>query len=366
MKPALPVEVSDWARSAAALPLAFAQVREDPGAELWALSTLRPDARVLLVASGGCTAAAAAGLSTAARLHVVDPNPAQLALTRLKLRLLREEPAVRLAVLGHAPLPSAERRARLDALAGELEMTLDSLGPPPLLAERGPDHAGRYEFLFEALRRRLAGEGRAIEKLLRLRDPREQARLVSPTSPLGRALDAAFDEAMALPNLVALFGENATRNPLKPFARHFAERTRAVLGASPAADNPYLWQALAGRFPDGIVSPWLAAPVRAEPPEVEFTTGGMSEALDGRDGEFDLVGLSNILDWLDAERARALLEKAYRALRPGSWVLVRQLNSSLDIPGLGAGFEWLPGPSAALHAADRGYFYRALHAGRKR
>ena len=366
MKPSLPAEVSDWVPPAAALPLAFAQVREDPGAELWALSTLRPDASALIVASGGCTAAALAGLSHVKRLQLVDPNPAQLALTRLKLRLLREPPAERFAVLGHAPLSGEDRRKKLNALLDALGLEAGALGPPALIAERGPDLCGRYEFLFEALRRRLDGEREDISELLRLNDPLEQARRVSPAAPLGLALDAAFDEVMALPNLVALFGENATRNPLRSFGRHFAERTRAVLGALPAADNPYLWQMLAGRFPDEAAAPWLDAPARADLPELEFTAGGMSAALEGRVAAFDLIGLSNILDWLDEDQARALLEKAYRALRPGSWVLVRQLNSSLDIPGLGAGFEWLAEPAAALHAADRSFFYRALHLGRKR
>jgi len=41
-----------------------------------------------MVASGGCTAAVLATMPNVAAIHLVDANPAQLALARLKLRLL--------------------------------------------------------------------------------------------------------------------------------------------------------------------------------------------------------------------------------------------------------------------------------------
>jgi S-adenosylmethionine-diacylglycerol 3-amino-3-carboxypropyl transferase len=80
--------------------------------------------------------------------------------------------------------------------------------------------------------------------------------------------------------------------------------------------------------------------------------------------EFDYVHLSNILDWLTPEAARGVLGRAWSALRPGGWVMVRQLNSSLDIRALGDWFDWHRDEAAALHARDRSYFYRDLHLGR--
>ena len=92
----------------------------------------------------------------------------------------------------------------------------------------------------------------------------------------------------------------------------------------------------------------------------------MVGALADRPGAFDFVHLSNILDWLDPEEARTTLDLARRALRPGGWTLIRQLNSSLDIERLGAGFEWHPAWARRLHQKDRSFFYRALHLGRRR
>ena len=41
------------------------------------------------------------------------------------------------------------------------------------------------------------------------------------------------------------------------------------------------------------------------------------------------------------QKAHSTLESAWDALRPGGWVMIRQLNSALDIPGLGPMFDWL-------------------------
>src|SRR5262245_458719 len=105
-----------WVSQAAQLPVAFAQVRDDPLPDAWVVKRLDPAARVIMIASGGCTLAFLAARSRVARVDVVDPNPAQIALARLKLHLLqRVDSAGRLALLGHAPMSADEREARLRA-----------------------------------------------------------------------------------------------------------------------------------------------------------------------------------------------------------------------------------------------------------
>jgi S-adenosylmethionine-diacylglycerol 3-amino-3-carboxypropyl transferase len=356
---------TSWLTAASALPVAFAQVREDSLLDHEVIERLGRPARVMMVASGGCTAVFLAASLRTSLLHLVDPNPAQLALARLKLRLLvHAEPGRRLALLGHTPLNSDERRAALSEELDALGQAADALGPPEFVAQVGADHVGRYERLFVALREALRTHADDVAALLQLTDCAEQARRVDPATALGRALDDAFDTVMALPNLVRLFGEGATRNRVEPFARHFARRTRQVLATLPAASNPYLWQLLRGRFPAATVYPWLraAAPVRM--PEFVCTATPMATALAEVREPFDVVHLSNILDWLAPEEARHTLELAGRALRPGGFVVIRQLNSTLDIPSFGEQFQW-QSDAAALHARDRSFFYRGLHIGRR-
>jgi S-adenosylmethionine-diacylglycerol 3-amino-3-carboxypropyl transferase len=358
-----------WVADAARLPLAFAQVREDPLLDLRLVERLGRGCRVLLIASGGCTAALLAASGLPALIHLIDPNPAQLALSRLKLWLLQHaEPAVRLEVLGHAFLSLHDRRAMLATALSAVGVPETVFGPDlDAVALLGPDHCGRFERILHRLREILFPLAAEINSLLWLRDPAEQASRVAPGTRLGAALDGAFAEVMALPILVRLFSPEATQNAVEPYAVHFARRTRHALATLPAATNPYLWQVLAGRFPEGVSFPWLTAPTPgAAMPAVEWTPTTMADALLRLHGPFDLVHLSNIVDWQTEKGARDLLALTAHALRPGGLTIVRQLNSSLDIPSLGPAFAWERELSNQLHAADRSYFYRALHIGAKR
>lgn len=350
------------------LPVAFSQVREDALLDMWLVSRQhrrRGSAlQIALTASGGCTAAMLAAAAEVGSLHLVDANPAQLALTRLKLYLLETAgSSERMRLLGHTPMATAERHAALAPAFAVLDLEPDAVGPVQEVATWGPDFCGRYEWLFAALRHELAQCRDELESVLALRNPAEQSRLVAPDTALGEALDRAFDAAFDLDILVQLFGEGATANRVEPFARHFAGRTRHVLATQPAAENPYLWQLLAGRYPR-VPAPWLAletpVPLR---PKITFAQNTMDAALASVPrGGFDIVHLSNILDWLTPMQAQVTLERAWQALRPGGIVVVRQLNSTLDVRGCGPEFYWDP-VAEALHSQDRSFFYRALHVG---
>lgn len=358
----------DWATAARLLPVAFAQVREDASQDLWLADRVsgRELLRIVMIASGGCTAAALANLPAAGSIHLVDVNSAQLALARLKLHMLRTTGVRdRLELLGHMPVPRLKREARLSSMLRALDLPADALGPAVIVAEAGPDFCGRYEWLFAALRRCLTPWRDELGDVLRLRDPAEQSRRTDPATGLGQALDEAFDKTFDLGTLVYLFGANATANPAEPFARHFARRTRQVLATMPAARNPYLWQMLAGHYPVGASAPWLTAAAATKAgPEITWEQNTIADALAAAERRFDMVHLSNILDWLTPEQAGLTLQNAWRALRPGGIVIVRQLNSALDIRACGGRFRWDP-VSEQLHARDRSFFYRALHVGVK-
>lgn len=360
-------DVPDWVAQAAMLPVAFAQVREDALQDLRVIENLNDNARVIMVASGGCTAAALAASPKVALLHLVDPNPAQLALTKLKLNLLENSTTKeRLEILGHALLQVEERAARLKAKIAELELSEEVFGSLAFIASVGADYAGRYEILFSKLRESLSGWSDEIKGLLRLSNVTQQSSRVAPDTNLGRALDTAFAEVMALPNLVKLFGKNATQNAAEDFATHFARRARHVLATLPAASNPYLWQVLAGEYSSRALPPWLTAILQKRLPETIFTNALMCDALKEARNEYDFVHLSNILDWLTPDEAAQTLDYAWRALRPTGCILIRQLNSTLAIQSLGQQFEWQREAAAKLHAEDRSFFYRNLHLGLKR
>ncbi len=360
---------SPWARDAAALPIAFAQVREDPRLDVELcgrfLSSNRGGTKVVMIASGGDTAACLARMPLA-RLVIVDVNPAQIALTRCKLDLARRasrEDALRW--LGHVPMAQRDREGQLAETFGQLGLRGDALGAIEKVAALGPDHAGRYEVCFSELRAAIANAG-ALSEFLDSSSTDEAAAMIAPGTPLGGALDAAFASVMSLPNLVALFGRDATQNPRQSFASHFAGRVRAAAACFPPCTNPFLWQMLDGKFPDGITSDWLAPEAWAQRPRVdpEYMQATMLDALSSLDAaSFDVVHLSNILDWLSVEDANRILIAAHGALRPGGATIIRQLNSSLDIPSLESGFRWDYEAGRDAAARDRSFFYPQIHIG---
>lgn len=343
----------DWARRAASLPLAFAQVREDPRLDLELARQVPAGGTVVMIASGGETAACLGRLPL--RLVAVDMNPAQLALARLKWRLAGGPADEAEALLGHLPMPGEERRRRMGELLDALDLDEDVLGPPEWIAERGVDHGGRYEVCFAELRGRLEPWRVELETML-----------LSETllGNFGGAwLDEAFAEVMRLENLVCLFGKEATQNPRRSFSDHFTARTRETIGRIPPRTNPFLWQILAGCFPPGGRYDWLEddRPVIAE---VEWRQGKMDAVLDSMAAESaGLVHLSNILDWLSPGEAEATLRSARRVLKPGGQVILRQLNSTLEIEGLDAGIAWDEEHGRAMEARDRSYFYPRIHVG---
>jgi S-adenosylmethionine-diacylglycerol 3-amino-3-carboxypropyl transferase len=364
-----------WLASARAWPVAFAQVREDPRIDEAIVDRLPADSSLLMIASGGCTAAFLAGHSKLRDITLVDTNPAQLALTRLKLRLLEAaDPEMRCRVLGHSPMDSGERGDFLRREFSAMKLADDILGPMPRVVSTGPDYAGRYEQLFAALQSDICADAiltRGLNELLDLESAERQQEWLERNASWWSKLTVVFERVFALANLTALFGEGATRNPRQSFAAHFLEQLRHVAVHQPVRRNPFVWQLLKGHFPRGAEAPWLHRPVGPTGKNWRFVPQAMTDAMHeaGVDGRrHDMVHLSNVLDWLDPEAATRTLRNAWDCAAPGGWVVIRQLNSTLDVRALGesVGWAWDSQWSDELLEIDQSFFYRKLHVGQKR
>jgi S-adenosylmethionine-diacylglycerol 3-amino-3-carboxypropyl transferase len=360
-----------WLAPARAWPVAFAQVREDPRIDEAIADRLPAESSLLMVASGGCTAAFLANHSSLREIILVDSNPAQLALARLKLKLLEEtDTATRGAVLGHSAMDASDRAAYLEREFSVMGIPADALGPLPLLASVGPDYAGRYEQLFAALQSEIRNDAAlaaGLAELLDLESPEMQEDWLERNVPWWTKLEALFERVFALGNLVALFGEEATRNPRQPFAAHFLERLRHLVTHQPLRNNAFVRQMLR---PNGSRAAWLQRSTGASRNSWRFTAQAMTDAMRDETAEgrrHDMVHLSNILDWLDPRAATRTLQSAWNCTEPGGWVVIRQLNSTLDIRALGeaVGWEWDAQWSEELLGVDQSFFYRMLHIGRK-
>jgi len=342
-----------WVIAARELPVAFAQVREDPRLDAELLNSLPPGADVVMIASGGCTAAALAHGRHAGSLTVVDANPAQLALTRLKHRLLAVEPSRRRRVCGHDLSSDVSRLEEVDAWCRAHEVDPDGICPDRERRARGLDFTGRYECLFERLTEAVQESGLDLDAP---RSLQEGAGLA--------VLRACFREVMTLEVLVALFGPEACANRVQDFADHFLERAVQALRDGRGREGPFL-DAMLRTNRVTLDRDWVSLTPRSDATPLTDVEDDMASHLREREPRSaDLLHLSNICDWLAPDDASELLRQAGRVLRPGGIVVLRQLNSSLDVPGLDSPITWDEEVSRRATEADRSFFYRNVWIGR--
>ena len=332
------LKLEPWVREAARQPVAFAQVREDPTMDLALLERLGSGLRVVMIASGGCTAASLIASGRTSHVHLIDANPAQIAMARSKLALLLEASfEQRMRLLGHTRQDPDQRRRDGLSLLCSLQLPPDIFGEVEVWSKLGLDQCGRYELLFAELRRQLAEQ------------------------PSTR--DEAFRRVMSQENLVALFGPGATANRAKDFWQHFLCQTERALAIDPSMSGPFLSQMLRGCFASRPHH-WLALAPPARWPVVTWEVHAALPALRRLEAKScDFLHLSNILDWVPIEEARQTLEQAARILRPGGLMALRQLNSTLPVRRLGERVKWHESLSDSLLARDASFFYREFHVG---
>jgi S-adenosylmethionine-diacylglycerol 3-amino-3-carboxypropyl transferase len=319
-------------------PVQFAVVREDP--EIEARLIREHDLRsALLIASGGCTAFSLLSEFPGLELTLLDANPAQLALVREKARLLRDSPA---------PLPGELRR----------RFGVGTDDPAALTA------GGNFESLFRGLRR-------FIHEFMLA--PAELERLVGEAGPADR-LEALFAHkywpvAFALyfsdPILGAMFGPAATQHaPPGSYPAYFRQALERGLRRPDAHRNYFLHHILLGRYldRDDCLPRYLAQPPRRlEFREIE---AGIEELADPE--RHELISLSNLFDWLDETAVARVAALLRERMRPGSWVVFRQLNHAKDFRRhFGGDFTFASELESELWSADRSLFYARLNIARR-
>lgn len=360
--------INDFPNNILNFPLLFAQVREDSLLDIQLIKSHFPEGKidVAMIASGGCTAAALTSNSAINSLALVDANPSQLALTKLKLHLLQFPLKKRLEILGHKSIDAKLRQSMIEGIMHALDIPLEIFGEIIFVSEHGLDFVGRYERLFDEFRSQLQPYQGLIEDLFHLEIIEEQTKLIKKGSLLGDAIDATFQKVFSQDNLTMIFGQEATANRIQSFADHFVERIRKYLSNHLAKDSPYFAQLFLGRFYNENFYPWLNIENAYLPDNISFHHMHMNEFLANADKEsYDLIHLSNILDWLKPEEAEKMLENTYKALKPGGAVIIRQLNSCLDFKSYNNALRWEAKTSEEYHQEDRSFFYRELHVGFK-
>jgi S-adenosylmethionine-diacylglycerol 3-amino-3-carboxypropyl transferase len=323
--------------------LFFAQVREDPRLEIEALAPL-PDAKIIVVSSGGCTAlsliAAGAGHVTA-----VDLNASQNHLVELKVAALRWLTMPEILSFFGVARGAPERRIRtyrtirplLSARATEFWDNHEEL------LGRGALTCGVSEQFISVVVRvvKLFIHGRRkIERLLALETLEQQRdffdrewntrrwRLLFPALLNRWTFNRTYDPAF--------FRE--VENP--SFALHFRRLLEHALCDVPVRSNYFLHQMLLGTYPNrvpGGVPPYLERTqrelLRTRLDNLELVDGGYGEYLATReDSSVDAFALSNICEWLDAAGVDKVFGQVVRVAKPGARLCFRNFVGHTEIP----------------------------------
>lgn len=310
--------------------LKFAVVREDAAieAELVREAAAR---EVLVVASGGCTALALLAEFPGVDVTVFDINPRQL---------------------DHV---LDKHRAAIRGELGRLNVDDDR--------EDGLSQCGEFERLFRTLRRFL------LEFVM----PLEEVELwFSPDSPLDRELNRtamlgkwtqskywplAFSLAFDAALLDAMFGPDATQHAAPgSYPPYFQRAFERALAGPNAARNPFLQHVLLGRYLDADAPAWMRSPPQRTPTLIEGSLLEVPE-LD----RFELISLSNIFDWSSDALVESWARRLSEQTKPGTHVLIRQLNNHRDIRRFFAPeFRFDDALAERLWLGDRSFFYERL------
>jgi S-adenosylmethionine-diacylglycerol 3-amino-3-carboxypropyl transferase len=304
----------------------FAVVREDPDVE-HALCLHNKAERLLVVASGGCTA----------------------------LTLAYRVPGLRVTAFDFSELQLAHVRRKADAVTrGDLRAL--NVGDD---SSRGINQCGEFESLFRTLRRFLAefvAPAEEVEAYFDVETPVEGRRALVNGWCASRYWPAAFSLCFHDALLHAMFGPAATQHA-EPgsYPRYFQRAFERGLLRDDGPTNPFLSHVLLGRYLAGHAPDYVRA---GRPLAVELVHGQLPDVPDL--ARFDVVSLSNVFDWSD-DGLVATWATTLRALRPGSAVVIRQLNNRRDVRRLLAdGFAFDGALGDDLLSRDRSLFYERI------
>ncbi len=314
----------------------FAVVREDPEAELKLIEQFHPK-NLLMIASGGCTALSIKCVHPHLNVTLLDPNKAQLEHVQSKISALK-------------------------ATSGNdfnKTFNIGSFNPS------GLNQCGSFERLFHVLRTMLYNFVAPKEEWLAFfaQPSDEFIQNITKNKFWPLTFKLAFDNEF----LSAIFGPEATQNAEPDsYARYFQGVFERGLAHTDADKNYFLHHILLGFYidKDDCLPLYLQGQYLNCIYDFTFLESTFQDLPSI--APYDFINLSNILDWMDPEQSRALLQKINQDATPGTVVLWRQLNNEFDYMSYMSSFNFHIQLQIETMQNDRSLFYNRLCIGSKR
>ncbi len=315
-------------------PLQFAVVREDPLIEMELLKHAKAG-KALSVASGGCVALSLKANFPDLKLTLFDFNKAQLEHVQKKIEKLK------------GPRDESFKR-------------FFNIGTPDL---SGLNECGNFESLFRGFRGFIHDLVAPYGDFTRFfEDPHED------TGFLGRVFGnrywpVGFQMFFSDPLLNTMFGLVATqRAPKGSYPRYFQQVLEKGLRSPNVSENYFLHHIFLGHYMNRPQS--LPLYLRNSAPQSDLQLiEGTIEGVSGL-GEYDLVSLSNIMDWMSDLEVHALARLVCSRAKKDSVVVFRQLNNFSDFQAqFRPEFSFDEGKAGELLEQDGSLFYCKLNIG---
>ena len=306
-------------------PVQFAVVREDPWLDRQVVAQFGAK-RLLLIASGGCTALSLAAYDPSLEMTLLDPNPAQLGLVQQKVAALS--------------LTQEERNTRFN---------IENVRP------NGLSECGNFESLFRSLRHFLYDLVMPYEEMKRVcRAERAVKDLI--TSPYW---SVAFEMFFCDELLRTMFGGDALQYAKKgTYPQYFQSVFERGLQRADLPENPFMHHLLLGHYLSDYTPDFLRSPAPKRP--FKQIEGFIDEQVNL--AEYDFIGLSNIMDWMKPEDRDALRRKIQDETTIGTVIMWRQLNNEQPLmDDLLSTFVCDPSLNDRLLLQDRSLFYNRVN-----
>lgn len=311
-------------------PIQFAVVREDPQIEMDIVSQFQLK-RATLIGSGGCTFFCLKALNPAIEISLIEPNAAQIALTKAKIEAFKTSKDLR----QQFGIENAHGKSLIEC--------------------------GNFESLFRQFRffaQEFIISESEIEESFRADSPQIWEQVFTH-----RYWQTAFDLFFSDSILRTMFGEAAIQHaPKNSYPAYFRRVLEKGLRRKDAACNYFLHHIFLGRYlADENALPYYLVNL---PKNFDFEIfNGFAQDYDGWTGK-QLAHFSNIFDWCDEAIVRKIIGRAAENLEKGSVVVFRQLNNYKNYRALfGRAFRWLDTRETLEN--DRSLFYEKIEIGEK-
>ncbi len=375
--------------------LVYPQIWEDPEVDMEALE-LRPGARMVAIASGGCNVMSYL-TADPAEITAVDLNRAHVALGRLKLLAAKRLPTYGIF---YRFFGQADEKANIEAYKRFLR---DELDPESRAYWEGRDLAGwgrkritlfSRDLYHHGLLGYCIGFGHLVARLYGI-NPKDMLRsrsLAEQRSFFDAALAPLFDKRLvrwATSKKMSLYGlgippaqyealvSDSAQGDMSSVLRQRLEKLACDFSMQ---DNYFAWQAFgrgyapgaeAGSEESGPLPPYLKRKhfetIKARADRVQVVNRNFTEHLQGEaDCSLDAYVLLDAQDWMTDAQLNALWSEITRTAKPGARVVFRTAAKPTLLPGrvndaILRQWSYREDESLRLGRKDRSSIYGGFH-----